>query len=166
MYSGTIGYDGSMMNGLQTLEQWQDFMNHPTGAFLGLINALPYIGGLFMFPIEAFVADYYGRRVCLYIGVVFMCIGSAIQTAAHNHGMFIAGRFFVGVSTTWCGAAAILITEIAHPFHRGKVTALYQCQFCKCNSLSQRGEAAIPLTTSRCWELNFCLGNVWCQKHG
>lgn len=34
------GYDGSMMNGLQSLTQWQDFMDHPTGAWLGFINAV------------------------------------------------------------------------------------------------------------------------------
>jgi hypothetical protein len=34
------GYDGSMMNGLQTLENWRDYFNNPTGGTLGLFNAI------------------------------------------------------------------------------------------------------------------------------
>jgi hypothetical protein len=34
------GYDGSMMNGLQSLDQWEDYFNHPTGGTLGLFNAI------------------------------------------------------------------------------------------------------------------------------
>ena len=38
--SSTNGYDGSMMNGLQSLTQWEDAFNHPTGGILGLLNAI------------------------------------------------------------------------------------------------------------------------------
>lgn len=30
MFASANGYDGSMMNGLQALPQWQSFMNMPT----------------------------------------------------------------------------------------------------------------------------------------
>jgi hypothetical protein len=30
LFSSANGYDGSMMNGLQALPQWQEFMGHPT----------------------------------------------------------------------------------------------------------------------------------------
>jgi MFS family permease len=129
MYSGTVGYDGSMMNGLQSLLQWQDFMNKPTGAWLGFINAIQAVGGLITFPIQAYSADRFGRRPCLYAGILFVALGSALQAGAKGPGMFIAARFFVGVATAWFSAAAILITEIAYPPHRAKVTALYNCQF-------------------------------------
>jgi len=38
--SYTTGYDGSMMNGLQSLDQWNDYFGHPTGSALGLLNAI------------------------------------------------------------------------------------------------------------------------------
>ncbi len=38
--SATTGYDGSMMNGLQSLTQWEDAFNHPSGGKLGLLNAI------------------------------------------------------------------------------------------------------------------------------
>lgn len=34
------GYDGSMMNGLQTLENWREYFGNPTGGTLGLFNAI------------------------------------------------------------------------------------------------------------------------------
>lgn len=34
------GYDGSMMNGLQTLDNWKNYFNNPTGGTLGLFNAI------------------------------------------------------------------------------------------------------------------------------
>jgi len=129
MYSGTIGYDGSMMNGLQSLEQWQVFMDYPTGAWLGFIIAIQSIGGLLAFPIQAYAADRFGRKPCLFVGLLFIILGAGIQTGAKDDGMFIAARFFIGVASSWFVTAAILITEIAHPSHRAKVTALYNCQF-------------------------------------
>jgi hypothetical protein len=38
--SSTNGYDGSMMNGLQSLTQWKSAFNNPTGSKLGLLNAI------------------------------------------------------------------------------------------------------------------------------
>lgn len=34
------GYDGSMMNGLQTLENWREYFDNPEGGLLGLFNAI------------------------------------------------------------------------------------------------------------------------------
>ena len=38
--SMTNGYDGSMMNGLQTLETWRGYFGDPQGGTLGLFNAI------------------------------------------------------------------------------------------------------------------------------
>ena len=38
--SSTTGYDGSMMNGLQSLTQWESAFNYPSGGNLGLLNAI------------------------------------------------------------------------------------------------------------------------------
>ena len=38
--SSTIGYDGSMMNGLQSLPQWQSAFNNPSNGTLGVLNAI------------------------------------------------------------------------------------------------------------------------------
>jgi hypothetical protein len=36
----TNGYDGSMMNGLQTLDLWQAYFHEPKGSLLGIFNAI------------------------------------------------------------------------------------------------------------------------------
>lgn len=147
MYSGTTGYDGSMMNGLQSLQQWQTFMEHPKGAWLGFINGIQSVGCIIGYPVQAYCADRFGRKMCLYAGLAFIIVGSALQTAAINTAMFIVARFLVGVSSGWFTAAAILITEIAYPTHRAKVTALYNCQFYVGSLIS---------AVSRTSFLNFC----------
>ncbi|KZP06397.1 hypothetical protein FIBSPDRAFT_676278, partial [Athelia psychrophila] len=42
--SSTNGYDGSMMNGLESLPQWKTAFNNPTSGMLGLLNATQNIG--------------------------------------------------------------------------------------------------------------------------
>lgn len=42
--SSTSGYDGSLMNGLQSLDQWETKFGHPVGVMLGLVNAAQAIG--------------------------------------------------------------------------------------------------------------------------
>lgn len=42
--------------------------------------------------------------------------------------MFVAARFFVGFGCTLSQLSSpLLLTEIAHPQHRGRVTAVYNC---------------------------------------
>jgi hypothetical protein len=43
--SSTMGYDGSMMNGLQSLPQWESAFGFPTGGKLGLLNAIQVFKG-------------------------------------------------------------------------------------------------------------------------
>lgn len=63
MSSSASGYDGSMMNGLQALKQWQEFMDHPTGAWLGFINAIQSIGAARTYPVSAWTVQRFGRRI-------------------------------------------------------------------------------------------------------
>jgi hypothetical protein len=42
--SVTSGYDGSMVNGLQSLPIWEADFNHPTGSKLGLLGAIQVSG--------------------------------------------------------------------------------------------------------------------------
>jgi Arabinose efflux permease len=165
MYSGTVGYDGSMMNGLQSLTQWQTFMKYPIGAWLGFINAAMTLGGFVTLPCQAWTADRFGRRCCLFIGLFFCALGTALQTAAYNHAMFILGRFFIGVSSAWFGISVVLITEIAYPSHRAKVTALFQCQYCTCNPAWIPYNKLTRLTYCRHRKHSCCLGDLWRSKH-
>jgi hypothetical protein len=107
--SSNNGYDGSIVNGLQSLPQWRDYFNHPSDSQLGLLSAIQVaplftiiltrhshssqsIGTLATYPITPYLADGLGRKPTLLIGCFFMCVATAIQAAAQSVEMFIGAR--------------------------------------------------------------------------
>lgn len=129
LFSSTVGYDTSLMNGLQSLNEWQSLMGHPTGAWLGFISAIQSFGSMLGLPAHAWAANKFGRKPCIFVEYILILLGVGIQTGAHNPAMFIASRFIVGWSEAWFQAADIIITELAYPTHRSKLSAMYQCQY-------------------------------------
>lgn len=129
LFSSTVGYDISLMNGLQSLDQWQLFMHQPTGAWLGFINALQSLGGMLFQPVGAWSANRLGRKRTVLIGYIWLALGVGLQVGAPNANMFVASRMFVGIAGAWFQAAVILVTEIAYPSHRSLVTAIFMCQY-------------------------------------
>ncbi|KAL7418331.1 hypothetical protein Q5752_006789 [Cryptotrichosporon argae] len=149
--SMTNGYDGSMMNGLQALDNWKQYFGSPTGGLLGLFNAIQNIGGLVGLPFAPWVSDTLGRRTGIMLGCIIMMIGVALQTAAQNIGMFIAARGLVGFGLSFATIAApVLITELAFPTHRAGLTSLY-------NSTWYLGSIVAAWTTYG----TFRLQNTW-----
>lgn len=120
------GYDGSMMNGLQSVTEWQEFFNHPKGGTLGLFNAIQNIGSLCAFPFTPYSADVLGRKYTVIIGAVIICVGTAIQTASQNFSMFIGARWLIGFGTSFAQLASpLLVTETAYPTQRPALSSLY-----------------------------------------
>ncbi|KAH7139923.1 general substrate transporter [Dactylonectria estremocensis] len=124
--STTLGYDGSMMNGLQTLPQWRGFFGNPEGALLGFMNAVYPLGKVVGMVVVTYVSDRWGRKLPLFIGLV-SCVGFAImQGLSQNLTTFVTARVLLGFATSFISQPSpILITEVAYPTHRGKITALY-----------------------------------------
>ncbi|KAH6906806.1 hexose transporter [Coprinopsis sp. MPI-PUGE-AT-0042] len=146
--SSTNGYDGSMMNGLQSVDQWRLYFKEPQGSQLGLLNAIQNIGSLAAYPFVPYVADGLGRRSSIFLGAATMCIATVIQTAAQSVGMFIGARFLIGFGLTFAaGAAPMLVTEIAYPSHRTALTATY-------NSLWYTGAIVAAWTTFGTFRIN------------
>ncbi|KFZ02071.1 hypothetical protein V501_09675 [Pseudogymnoascus sp. VKM F-4519 (FW-2642)] len=119
------GFDGSMMNGLQTLSYWREYFDNPKGPILGLFNASMSLGsliGLFFVP---YLVDRWGRKCGVTIGCIVMLIAVGLQAGAQNFGMFIAARMLIGFGDCIVlGAAPLLITEIAHPQDRAILVTL------------------------------------------
>ncbi|KFA79496.1 hypothetical protein S40288_05350 [Stachybotrys chartarum IBT 40288] len=128
--SGAIGYDGSMMNGLQTLPQWRNHFGQPSGAMLGAINAVYPAGKVLAMFVVTYICDRFGRKIPLVIGVV-TCIAFAIMQGMSNTvETFIAARAILGFFTSFLAQPSpILISELAYPTMRGKLTALYHTSF-------------------------------------
>ncbi|KAH8806007.1 general substrate transporter [Xylogone sp. PMI_703] len=112
----TSGYDGSMLNGMQSLPQWQKYFGRPTGTRLGAMTFGPSGGTLISVLVSSQLCDRLGRRYPICIGSVIIIIGSILQTAAINYG------FGLGIVAT---AAPPLLSEVAYPTHRGKLVSFY-----------------------------------------
>ncbi|KAI0064231.1 hexose transporter [Artomyces pyxidatus] len=139
--SSTNGYDGSMMNALQSDGQWNAYFNTPHGSQLGLLNAIQNIGSLAAYPMAPYLSDGLGRRATIFIGAFIMLIATALQTAAQSVGMFIGARFLIGFGLTFAAnAAPMLVTEVAYPAYRAPLTSMY-------NSLWYSGAIIAAWTT-------------------
>ncbi|KAJ5041583.1 uncharacterized protein L3040_005163 [Drepanopeziza brunnea f. sp. 'multigermtubi'] len=124
--SATNGYDGSMMNGLQSLPYWISSFDDPSPATRGLLNAIMSVGSIVALPITPYIADIGGRRAGIMTGCVIMIIGVVLQSIGVNIGMFIASRFLIGFGVAIAhGAAPLLIAELVHPQHRAIFTTIY-----------------------------------------
>jgi hypothetical protein len=97
--------------------------------------------GLILGP---YMADYGGRKWTIFLGCCIVVIAGIVQCFSINIHMFTAARFLskfdhsghgpkhtymklVGMGSGFSGLGSpLLITELAHPAERGKITALYK----------------------------------------
>ncbi|KAF7328253.1 MFS domain-containing protein [Mycena venus] len=107
--ASTSGYDGSMMNGLQSLPQWEDHFTFPTKEKLGLPSSIQNIGALAGYPFARYLSDFIERRPTVFIGALLTVIVTAIQTTSQSVGMFIGARFRIGFGLTFAASAAPMI---------------------------------------------------------
>ncbi|KIM63741.1 hypothetical protein SCLCIDRAFT_1213888 [Scleroderma citrinum Foug A] len=152
--SYAIGYDATMMNGLQTLPQWQTAFNYPSNGMLGLLNAIQSIGFLVGCPVAPYLSDGIGRRKTVFVGAVTMLVATAVQTASQSVHMFIAARFIIGFGLAIAvNAAPMLITELAYPQYRAQLTSLY-------NSIACTGSLVAAWATYGTFKIN----NTWAWR--
>ncbi|KAH7014227.1 general substrate transporter [Microdochium trichocladiopsis] len=117
------GFDGSMMNGLQSLPLWQDYFDHPVGVRLSLFGSAMTLGGLLALPVIPWCCDHLGRKKTVIIGSFIILLGVALQAGAINFPMFFAARIILGTGMTLATTAGpLLVAEIAHPQDRAILT--------------------------------------------
>ncbi|BGP13731.1 hypothetical protein JCM10213v2_001669 [Rhodosporidiobolus nylandii] len=125
----SLGYDGSYMNGLQSLETWNEFFDHPSGNRLGIISAISYLPSLALLPTYSLACDYLGRRWANWIGCSVLLLGALIGTFAtedHADGMLMGGRALVGVGGSLILLSTnLLCNEILHPRLRAVGAAFF-----------------------------------------
>lgn len=120
------GYDGSMVNGLQSLESWQEYFDHPTGQRLGTMTMGITIGTLITTPFVWYINEWLGRRPTMLIGCVILILGGILQGCAANFGMFVASRIVIGAGGLFCAAVApVFLSECAYPSQRPSVTSWF-----------------------------------------
>lgn len=120
------GYDGSMLNGLQSLTSWHTKMGNPTGHILGALSNGTIFGGILALPVAPYISDRYGRWWAIVGGELITVIGAVLQGASTNYGFFLVARLFLGFgSMVAVVGSPTLISELAYPTHRMVATAFY-----------------------------------------
>ncbi len=102
--STTMGFDGSMMNGLNILPSYTDYFELTTTT-LALNTAATWMGGALAI-VYGFVPDIIGRKWALFYAAVIAIIGVILQTAAQNIAMFVCARIILGFGTSASGITA------------------------------------------------------------
>ncbi|CAH0051959.1 unnamed protein product [Clonostachys solani] len=127
--SSTVGYEGSMINGIQSLEQWNSYFQ-PTTSSTALINATYWLGAIISYPFTQFIGDRWGRKRVIYVGAVISVIATVLQAAAQNVPMFVVSRILFGFSAILSGnSASVLVAESVHPRDRNVLTASYNSNY-------------------------------------
>ncbi|KAK4187747.1 general substrate transporter [Podospora australis] len=136
--SATTGYDGMLVNVSQQVTAWKHFFfpelkDMPDGnaildSKLAILVNMFNIGSILSFFITPYVADNYGRRTAIMSGCIILIMGGLLTALANGYGMYMGGRFMIGFGNSLSQMASpLLLTEIAHPQHRGPITAVYNC---------------------------------------
>jgi sugar porter (SP) family MFS transporter len=120
------GYDGSMLNGLQSTTAWQSFFNHPTGTRLGSLGNSMMFGGIASWPFVPYITDKFGRKIPIAFGCVMIIIGAILQACSTSYVMFLVSRLLIGFGSNFCQVCSpLLLSEVSYPTHRHITTAFY-----------------------------------------
>ncbi|TVY71409.1 Lactose permease [Lachnellula suecica] len=75
-----------------------------------------------------YMADWWGRKTPIAVGCVLMVLGGFIGAFCNGYGMYVGGRFILGFGNSLSQLSSpVLLTEICHPQHRARITAVYNC---------------------------------------
>lgn len=96
-----------------------------TTNIIGALNGVNSAGGVAGALIQAWSADYYGRRRTILFGCVVLIVGGAMCAGAVNIAMFLVGRFLAGLgSSILTCVVAIYQAEVSTPETRGAMVAV------------------------------------------
>ncbi|KAI9375045.1 general substrate transporter [Aspergillus egyptiacus] len=124
--SATNGYDGSLMNSLQAIDEWEASYNYPRGSTLGLLTGSMTIGSMLAVPVVPYVADRLGRRFGVVVGCCIMLGGVAMTAIGYEIALFIVGRMILGFGLGIAQECSpLLVTELVHPQHRAVYSTIY-----------------------------------------
>ncbi|KAL3291106.1 Major facilitator superfamily domain general substrate transporter [Colletotrichum asianum] len=119
---GTLlfGFDTGIATTTIAHGSWKEYMNHPSDAMTGAVVALYIMGETLGAITQSLLGDKIGRIHFMQMMCVIVTIGSTIQTAAINMGMFLAGRAIAGIAVGGIiGTVPMYLSEISRPEQRG-----------------------------------------------
>ncbi|KXL44894.1 hypothetical protein M433DRAFT_166040 [Acidomyces richmondensis BFW] len=123
-----FGFDTGIATTTIAHASFLEYMHHPSKALTGAVVSV-YIageaGGAFT---QTVLGDRLGRIRFMQLMCVVVTIGTTIQTAAVNMGMFLAGRVLAGYAVGGLvGTVPIYLSEISAPHQRGLIGGISGC---------------------------------------
>ncbi|KAL2857474.1 general substrate transporter [Aspergillus pseudodeflectus] len=123
-----FGFDTGIATTTIAHESWIDYMKHPSKGLTGAVVAVYIAGEAVGALLQTAVADRLGRLRFMELMCIIVTIGTTIQTASVNIGMFLAGRALAGVAVGgMVGTVPIYLSEISDPRYRGLIGGISGC---------------------------------------
>ncbi|CAM1501198.1 Fc.00g103600.m01.CDS01 [Cosmosporella sp. VM-42] len=122
------GYDIGILSTIYVSPGFKKTLNSPSSSDTGLITAIFYLGQFVGFAfLSGPTNNRLGRRWAGFVGVVVLCLGAVLQTAAVHLAMMIVGRIIAGLGTGIVSTSVPLyLSEISPAEHRGLYVAFNQ----------------------------------------
>ncbi|CCO31370.1 Lactose permease [Rhizoctonia solani AG-1 IB] len=119
--SGDSGFDGTVMGGINTMNQYQQYFGMSgAGAKTGIVFGIFTVGALVGAIPASYLPDRFGRRASMFFGNAILVIGAVVTATATHRATFIGGRFLTGLGVGCAGASAkSYLVEIVPPQTRG-----------------------------------------------
>ena len=103
-------------------------MKHPSNALTGSVVAVYIAGEAGGALLQTAIGDKLGRIRFMQMMCVIVTIGTVVQTASINMGMFLAGRVLAGFAVGgMVGTVPIYLSEISAPHQRGLIGGISGC---------------------------------------
>ncbi|TFK40545.1 general substrate transporter [Crucibulum laeve] len=119
--SGDSGFDGTVMGGINSMLQYQQYFGMSgVGSKTSIVFGIYTVGSICGTIPASYFPDRFGRRFSMFFGNSMIVIGAVLTANATNKGMFLGGRFLTGLGGSCAGASAkSYLAELAPPHSRG-----------------------------------------------
>jgi MFS family permease len=123
-----FGFDTGIATTTIAHQSFLKYMNHPDTALTGAVVSVYIAGEAVGALTQTFVGDRLGRIRFMQLMCCVVTVGTVIQTAAVNMGMFLAGRLLAGYAVGGLvGTVPIYLSEISAPHQRGLIGGISGC---------------------------------------
>jgi len=123
-----FGFDTGIATTTIAHESWIKYMGEPSKGLTGAVVSVYIAGEAGGALTQTFIGDRLGRIRFMQMMCVVVTIGTTIQTAAVNMGMFLGGRVIAGYAVGGMVATVpIYLSEISAPHQRGLIGGISGC---------------------------------------
>ncbi|OQE20332.1 hypothetical protein PENSTE_c013G09693 [Penicillium steckii] len=123
-----FGFDTGIATTTIAHQSWINYMDHPSKGLTGAVVAVYIAGEAVGALTQTLIGDKLGRIRFMQLMCIIVTIGTVIQTASVNIGMFLAGRVLAGYAVGGMVATVpIYLSEISDPRIRGLIGGISGC---------------------------------------